>query len=343
MTVSWKSDREAQYVEQSFQVDKKGDPSNLVYGTIHRYSIPAYQRWGAGTIVGIPRWFKIERDASREGTIVIGDPASKLKRRERYIFARNEGKRQRKLRLRREREWSPIGLASDFIPLDVAAAKRNIEPNSDDEGGADYRSIEGKARHQGTKGADWQYASDSSISDEEAVSLDALNAEARSLREQLSRKVEEDPRNVQAWQELIDQQDTLLSVDGSAEKRHTTDAERRSIADVKLSMYEKALSRISKNQEGYEQLLCNMLETGSNIWEYDCSSSVTRCPSLTSISASKRRWKGGKQSSKTMLAVSDCGRNTLTSNKPLLPRLHLMEYEKSMSNALICSNRPSEN
>jgi hypothetical protein len=85
----------------SYVVDRKGDLNNLVYGSVHRYSVPPFHRAGAGGIVGCPRNLKIDRDAGEDKGIVVNDRRFEgTGKREKYIFARNEKKGMRLLKVK---------------------------------------------------------------------------------------------------------------------------------------------------------------------------------------------------------------------------------------------------
>src|SRR2546430_14384124 len=81
-----------------FVTDRRGDPDNLVYGKIHRYSIPLFRRRGAGSVLGLPVHIKIDRYADEDKGILVSDHRGSRKR-EKYTFARNESKSIKKLRI----------------------------------------------------------------------------------------------------------------------------------------------------------------------------------------------------------------------------------------------------
>ena len=84
-------------------IDREGDVKNLVYGSIHRYSVPPFHRIGAGSVLGAKRSLKIDRDVTDEKVIVLRDRKDEIGgRREKYVFARNEKKAVRLLRIRPE-------------------------------------------------------------------------------------------------------------------------------------------------------------------------------------------------------------------------------------------------
>lgn len=87
---------------------------------------------------------------------------------------------------------------------------------------------------------------------------------ARQKNAELSKKVEDSPRSIEAWLELISHQDKLLH--RQDERRRITNAEMRSTAEIKIHMYEKALGNASSLSDR-ERLLEGMMGEGSKIWE----------------------------------------------------------------------------
>ncbi|KAI9789548.1 MAG: hypothetical protein M1816_005955 [Peltula sp. TS41687] len=258
-----------------FQIDRKGDPHNAIYGTIHRYNIPDYHRWGAGSVVGLPKRLKIDRDPDERGITIDDRHSNRPGKREKYSFARNERKPTRKLQIRREEPLLPNELRDDFVPLNkhgslkrALASEDELLVSGDDDDGH-YRSIEGKAKpRSGGIEKDLEYASESS-SDYEPINLDSSTASARARNMELSNKVDLDPSNVRSWLDLIDHQDALLGLRGEGSGgRQATEAEKRSTANIKLSLYDKALSKVDKRADGYERLLMGMMEEGPKIWDF---------------------------------------------------------------------------
>ena len=135
------------------------------------------------------------------------------------------------------------------------------------DGDRDYRSIEGRAKTKAPVDADMEYATDTSTSDYEAVDIDALESSKKARHLELMQNVDKEPSRASRWLELIRHQDALLGSTNSARGRRPTEAERRSTADIKLSMYEKALIKVKKAAERYDELLIGLMDEGSKIWE----------------------------------------------------------------------------
>ena len=257
-----------------FVVDKTGDPNNLSYGTIHRYSIPSYYRAGSGRVVGLSSEYRFDRSFDTESFVVIG----------RRLESSGDGKQRRLLGKGVNKDANTFRVLAlqdadasldpnhDYVPLTSSSSReRNSESNrhdhklDDENDGIDYRSIEGKAKARATTDEDLEAFKEHSSSEDEGK-IKPMTDAARQRNVYLSRRVETDSMNLQAWQELIDHQDSLIGLDSPADGRRATNAERHSIAEVKLSIYEKALTKVGYGR-GRESLLLGMMAEGSKVWE----------------------------------------------------------------------------
>jgi hypothetical protein len=54
-----------------YVIDKKGDENNVVFGTLHRYSIPAFFRAGQGRVLGLSTDYRIDRDVSEQQVLYV--------------------------------------------------------------------------------------------------------------------------------------------------------------------------------------------------------------------------------------------------------------------------------
>jgi hypothetical protein len=223
---------------------------------------------------------KIDRYADEDKGILLSDRREGRKR-EKYAFARNESKSIKKLRILPDsNDGVDENVVHDFIPFRVARGKKrkrwedssdpfraSIASSSEDEAGH-YRSIKGKATAPSKPiDQDVEYAT-SSDSDYEGRSFD-VDDDVRKKTASLSAEVERLPHSVASWIALINHQDALIGHSNSrwGSSRKLTNAERRSTADIKLSIYEKALEKVPMLADGRERLLLCMMEEGSKVWE----------------------------------------------------------------------------
>jgi hypothetical protein len=260
-------------------IDRQGDIKNLEYGSIHRYSVPPFHRIGTGSVVGASKWLKIDRDATDDKGVVLRDiRQSGIGKREKYVFARNEKMDVHLLRIRSDfiPDDAAIGSA-DFLPLrDHGSRKRkrsgSKSGSESDEGRDHYRSIEGKAK-VGSKPTDeaLEYFTESDDLDEESGRTILYDESIRQKTIILSRNVDREPQDIEAWIALINHQDHLLGISEQG-RRNITAAERRSTADIKLHLYEKALKNSGTTLAARERLLLGLIAEGAKIWDFKTQS-----------------------------------------------------------------------
>jgi hypothetical protein len=258
-----------------YVVDRKGDKYNVTYGTIHRYNVPQYHRVGRGRVLGLPPRFKIDRDYKDEATILIrtdawqGDGA---RHKNKSVLWKGATKESRLFRVRHETASDKSDARKDFLPLTSHGSRKRRKlgdmalsdmSDSEEEKYA-YRSILGKAKPEQDIGSDLEVESASDLSEDGVV----INweREVRERNSELSRRVEDHPQDIDAWLQLIKHQDALIAGSGEGTRKLTA-AERRSLADIKLSIYEKAIKRVGANV-GKDRLLLGFLEEGAKLWDF---------------------------------------------------------------------------
>ncbi|CZS99769.1 uncharacterized protein RAG0_08091 [Rhynchosporium agropyri] len=252
-----------------FVIDRKGDLGNLVYGSVHRYNVPPFYRYGSGYVLGASSDLKIDRNHGDSRDIILRFwriPRS----REKYVFSKIEKERPRLLKIRPEiLAETSSALDSDFVLLQAQKGKKRKRStgneSSDDEEQRDYRSICGKPKDNGQPAdGDLQYLTESDSSGSDAGRNINLDSSIRQRNVELSRNVEKCPQDISTWLNLIDHQDVLMKAgDG---RRRITSAETKSTADIKIHMYEKALEKV-QSLEDREKLLLGLMAEGTKIWE----------------------------------------------------------------------------
>ena len=262
---------------QTFVVDKLGDPANLTYGKLHRYQVPSYRRSGYGSVIGIPSRFKIQRDKSSDNDLVIsGDILHQSTRSDKNILGKVLHDPYGEVTIRRESLASQSeNPNADYVPFSSSRPKKrkladrrgsndSQSSTSADESSVNYRSIEGKAKSLGElEGSDLQYVAKASVLDNLTPSMIELEELSRRAAAALSQKLDIEPANGQLWIDLINHQDRNFSAEHHSK---TTKAEVSSTAEIKLSIYEKALNKVTDWQYR-ERLILGMLEESSKIWD----------------------------------------------------------------------------
>ncbi|KAL4867918.1 hypothetical protein BDV12DRAFT_197778 [Aspergillus spectabilis] len=254
-----------------YVVDRKGDKYNLIYGTIHRYSVPNYYRIGRGRVLGLPPKYRIDRETIGENEIVVRSEAQhtgSARPRSKRLLSKPDKLPPRLLRIRPTSFANdPITSSEDFVSLRVSSRRQRGEgpgasDTEDDKYG--YRSIHGKLKPDAGLASDLEPVSDTELGGEEGVRQDP-DSDIKQRNVELSRNVEQSPTNVEAWLQLINHQETVLR--GSAKQSSSlTSAEQKSLADIKLSLYEKALKKVGKGI-GRDRILIGLLEEGSKLWD----------------------------------------------------------------------------
>lgn len=243
--------------DAQFIIDQRGDPLISRYRRNDRSKVPQYRRNGRGRLLGSDGYLSIHIDAMDEEFSIRrpGQGTSALK--DRHLFAKVRHTKPRRIRVRKDATASSG--EEDFVPLSQAKNRGHEHDASASEDEAMvYRSIEGKAKAHQYSDSELEYDS----SDAGELRFDDDDP-ARKKSIELSRRVKEHPNDIEAWLALISHQDVLLQniQDSGGE---ATEAEVRSFAEIKLSMYESALQAQSADHE--EQLLLGMMLEGAKTW-----------------------------------------------------------------------------
>ena len=267
-------------IRELFVVDRIGDPNNLTFGALHKYATASYSRFGAGDVVGSPMNQKIDRTASTEkGLVLSGDTHGLLKRRDKHARWRLDREGAKALRIKPREEYDPAtDLAADYIFLEAAKrAKRrrgddrlSVDVSSSDDNDTHYRSVEGTSKSKKEPAdQDLKYNSDTSSSQDIMGSRHFTFDEfAQEQRARLSKRIDAEPTNSEAWINLISHQDNILGLGQNIKGISLTNAEKRSNAEIKVSMFQEALENV-KDSEGREVLLLGLMQETTKIWGID--------------------------------------------------------------------------
>ncbi|PWY94507.1 DUF1740-domain-containing protein [Aspergillus sclerotioniger CBS 115572] len=248
-------------------IDSKGDRYNLIYGTIHRYSVPQYHRVGRGSVLGLPPSYKIDRESAVEDVLVITSErkTEKSRAKAKNILSGLDKSKARLLRIRPESLLNAAADTKDYIPLSTSSNEKRrdfLEIDSGDEKYA-YRSIHGKAKPGEDLPSDVEAVSETD-SDREGGRSDP-DQEIKQRNAELLWNIENHPTDVVAWLTLIDHQESLLR-GFERESSSLTYAEQKGLADIKLSLYEKALKKVGQSP-ARDRLLLGLLEEGAKLWD----------------------------------------------------------------------------
>lgn len=214
---------------------------------------------------------KIDKDKGDGKGLVLSSKRDKAYagtgKNSRYAYAKAESEGVKMLRVKKEgvQDDRAFESGTDFVPISNRwkGKKRKHHPDSESEVSAEedednhYRSIEGlKKANKKPEDQDLEYASSTDSGDDYVPSRE-WNDRKRNM--ELIKKVDAEPKNIDAWMEYVNHQDTLLT--GSSRK--STVAERTSTAEVKLDILSKALEKCP----GDERLLVGYMDVAERIWD----------------------------------------------------------------------------
>ncbi|MCJ1379477.1 hypothetical protein MMC17_002578 [Xylographa soralifera] len=253
-----------------YVVDLSGDTANVKYGSLHSYSVPSFFRSGYGSILGLSSNFKIDRQLSNEKYLIISDSdKNRYLKRDKAAFAKVGRGPETKIKSTTPATERLEDHGADFIPIDGGRSKKRRRlddvisgsgSNTEDEH-HHYRSLEGKAKPSAdAEDSDIEFNEDASDSGRKML----LTDEVILRKAALSREVDLKPSNGDAWLDLINYQEQILLSHPLGQRANA--AESTSTADIKLSMYEKALNLV-KDPEHTERLIIGMMQEGTKLWD----------------------------------------------------------------------------
>lgn len=231
-------------VSDAFAIDTTGDPKNLEYGSLHRYSISKYYRDGSGSILGLRKRFKIDRDASSTSVLEIKDVYSESDpRQERLLYRKSRayGGSGSK-RLINNTSTQPLDTSAAFVPL-ADSHKRSSRSRSSSDPEDDHSSSDGAV----------------DVSDIQTVDESVA---ARKRQVELIELTKANPQQYGAWQKLIEHQAELVAP--STESLYLSTAQQRAIAEMRLPYYEQALHRVASRDRSI--LIRAMVDEGCKVW-----------------------------------------------------------------------------
>lgn len=250
-------------VNDLFTLDKRGDPLIVRYRGNDRSRVPAYRRIRRGVILGSSGFLEIHQDGPQEKFSIRTTREGRSAFRDKNLLAQ-AGKTKSRF-FKHSEAQAPSAVDQDFIALEPPRKRKRGDDeeagSSSDREEQSYRSIEGKAKpHE-----DSDSAFESHSDDADAQGYYITPAKRRAI--ELSRTVKERPDLTEFWFELIGLQDVLFKENEENDHVRTKD-ETKALADIKVSMLEKALPHATSPADRERLLVCIMRE-GSKVWKPD--------------------------------------------------------------------------
>ncbi|KAI9313832.1 NRDE-2, necessary for RNA interference-domain-containing protein [Dichotomocladium elegans] len=249
----------------TFVIDKRGDPDNLTFGENHSYKAPSFQRSGGGQIIGLPSNLRIDLSRAKSSNVLSIIPVGSKKKRIRYTDPeyswKESDKAMKRIRIKPKLDHTSDSFSdgAGFITLQQEREHRKKRKDLADEAissGVDYRSIEGP------KARDEEEAESDEDDDSEGESFDEY---VRRRTIESNRHLDTHPHDVDAWLAFIEFQDEAAKGlnTGSDSKIGRSKANKASLNEVKMSIFEKAL----EHNPNDEKLLLAYLESGEQTWD----------------------------------------------------------------------------
>lgn len=241
-----------------FFSDRRGDRDIIRYGSLNRYEVPDYRRFGYGHVLGLSLDWKIDRNLSTETTTVI--TSSNTRRGERMLAKKQSIREQ-------SRTVRFVGKADahnaedynlDYIALPTSRKRKRDDGDGVGEPDFDYRGMMDRNDHE---------PSDPDAEYESEPLIDTVNAAVTAQNARLVRRTKENPEDLQAWIELVDFQEDMLKMERSgAELRK---ADRPHLAEVRISVYEQALKKGNPDERGQIRLHCGIMTEAVRTWNHE--------------------------------------------------------------------------
>ncbi|KAF2845235.1 DUF1740-domain-containing protein [Plenodomus tracheiphilus IPT5] len=237
--------------------DRRGDANLLRYGTLDRYDIPAYRRYGHGFVLGLPLDQKIDREQSTDTALCI---ASSRKRQERLLTNKRLNKStHRALRLIKHSQARHTGdFDQDFISITTTrgSAQHSSEPEDGEPPPLDYRDIQGRPKSDEPLDPDTHYEPDADV---------VIDTEVTKKNSRLARQTKEHPEHAEHWFALIEHQEAMLKLERPSNE--LTASDKAHLAQVRISIYEEALKKTKMNQQGQGKLWEGLLAEARKVWD----------------------------------------------------------------------------
>lgn len=239
--------------------DRRGDADVLRYGTLNRYEIPPYRRYGHGFVLGLSLRQKIDRELSTDKKIYVS-PATR--RRQQRLLTDKPTKRSGERALRLVKAGGDASdLNQDFVLLSATGKRMrhdsDDDDDDDDEGTPefDYRGID-EPKSAEPADPDTQYESDVDVT---------FDAEVTRTNSRLARHTKEHPEDVAGWLALIAHQEAMLKLERPSVELTVSD--KAHLADIRIDIYGEALKKVGKLPEGQLKLYKGLLKETEKAWD----------------------------------------------------------------------------
>jgi hypothetical protein len=260
--------------------DRRGDSEVLRYGSLNRYDVPMYRRFGYGYVLGLGTSQKIDRAQSSDNKVYI-TPATR-QRQERLLTQKNVTKEgSRTLRFIKG-GGTQTDIDSDFISISNVGRKHAYNDTDEDEALShpDYRDLEMKREPNQPVDEETRYDS------EEPEQTDT-GRRIRMKNSELVRRTREVPGDIHGWLSFIEHQEAMMLLDSA--NTELTNSARRQLADVRIPIYEEAMKKVPNDSSNHITLYEGLFREAKRSWS-DAKLSTTWKVALEKFPQSTKLW-----------------------------------------------------
>lgn len=245
-------------VNAVYVIDRRGDRDNVTYGSINRYKVPPYRRYGGGCVLGLPPDMRIDRSLTTDKDIYIIPTGGHWKERP---FARKPGRKHDsepvQLLKPAPDSGSGAGVNLDFIPVGQSRKRKRGEVTP---AGDSFQIFD-------VESASEEEVSDSQIVNPLETSGITVISEVAQKNSSLTNRTRLHPEDLGAWLDLIDHQEAVLVSGRSVISPDLSTSDQRSLAEIRISIYEQALRSIGTNKANKIRLHLGLMAEASKFWE----------------------------------------------------------------------------
>ena len=255
-------------------IDRKGDPQNVIYGGNYGGSVPRYRKTGYGSLIGADRQYRVSEDGSKASKNECRFDGARRSHENSLANFRDSRKGIEKVIPDRTGSDDGIRLQRSYISVDSRNSKRRkrnqAEPKLDnplDVVMNQSKSSKGNADCESTEHSESEFSQSSTSREEDRDAYEAFRNDIHRQRLiELNRATIERPEDIDAWLALIAHQDFMFVTEERAQIENSSATAKQNLAEIKLALYEKALTRVT-NPHSRDRLTAGLMDEGSIIWD----------------------------------------------------------------------------
>lgn len=240
--------------QKLYKIDLRGDLQNLQYGSSNKYSVPLFYRTGYGSVLGIRKELRIDREKENEEKGIELRETWRRGSRGRIYNELRAVEGGRKIKLLMVGEEGDEGMR-DFVAL--SKKPRKVE----EEGGEGESGVFGFRQLKDVKNGEKEVEE---VDEDEFDELSIYSNDAiRQKTIALNRAIDANPEDPEGWLALVRHQDDILHSERAGMGRRATLEEKHSAREIKMDILEKAVRKCG----GSEEVWGVYMEVGGEMWE----------------------------------------------------------------------------